>query len=111
MIKVTIHQNHLDEVSSFTVKGHANFANRGEDIVCAGVSAVTFGAVNAIEELTGIVPSIQQGGEGGFLHCDLPKELEKETHEKIQLLLKGMIVSLQTIERDYGKYIKITFKK
>ncbi|MGB2871400.1 MAG: ribosomal-processing cysteine protease Prp, partial [Psychrobacillus psychrotolerans] len=27
------------------------------------------------------------------------------------LILEAMIVSLQTIEQDYAKYIKITFKK
>ena len=36
------------------------FANRGKDIVCAGVSAVSFGAINAIHALTGVTPVIEQ---------------------------------------------------
>jgi len=110
MIKVTIYQNGQGDISSFTVSGHANFARHGEDIVCAGVSAVTFGTVNAIEEIAGIIPQIAQGDQGGFLHCELPENISKESYEKAQILLKGMIVSLQTIERDYGQYMTITFK-
>ncbi|MGG6314329.1 ribosomal-processing cysteine protease Prp, partial [Paenibacillus macerans] len=32
---------------------HGRGAKAGEDIVCAGVSAVTVGTVNSIESLTG----------------------------------------------------------
>ena len=39
-----------------------------QDIVCAGASAVSFGAINAIHELTGVTPEIEQG-EDGFLNC------------------------------------------
>ncbi len=40
----------------------------------------------------------------------VPKDLPAEEEEKVQLLLSGMIVSLQTIEESYSDYIKITFK-
>ena len=64
-----------------------------------------------IHELTGITPEIEQG-EDGFLRCvDSEMIFRKSVQEKVQLLLEGMVVSLQTIEEDYGKYIKITFKK
>ena len=37
--------------------------------------------------------------------------INSEKAANIQLILESMIVSLQTIEQDYRKYIKITFKK
>ncbi|WAA11578.1 ribosomal-processing cysteine protease Prp [Fervidibacillus halotolerans] len=110
MITVTVRQKNDKDFASFTVEGHANFAEKGSDIVCAGVSAVTFGAVNAVEALTGTLLNITQGGDGGYLHCEVPKSLPKQTEEKVQLLLKGMLVALQTIERNYSDYIQITFK-
>ncbi len=110
MIQTTIYRTESGRVQSFTISGHALFANKGNDIVCAGASAVTFGAVNSIIALTGVEPEIEQGADG-FLRCVIPDNLPEDVQEKIQLLLEGMIVSLQTIERDYGKYIKITFKK
>ena len=37
------------EVKSLTVSGHANYDKYGKDIVCAGVSAVVTGGINALE--------------------------------------------------------------
>jgi uncharacterized protein len=111
MINVTIDYDPQEQITSFTLSGHANFAKKGSDLVCAGVSAVSFGAVNAVAALTGIEPVIKQGGEGGYLRCGIPEDISEEAQEKVQLLLAGMLVSLQTIERDYGKYITITLNK
>lgn len=110
MIQVTIYQTSDHKISAFTVKGHANFDEYGSDIVCAGVSAVSFGALNAVEKLTGVVPNVEQDDAGGYIHWQVPAELPKETDDKVQLLLQGMVVSLQTIEQSYSDYIQITFK-
>ena len=110
MIRMTISRTKTGNIDSFIMDGHASFADRGEDIVCAGVSAVSFGAVNSIIKLTGVKPVIDMK-DSGFLSCTIPDNLPNEVQEKVQLLLEGMVVSLQTIEQDYGKHIKITFKK
>lgn len=104
MIKVKVVRTG-ERISSFSISGHADFARKGQDIVCAGVSAVAFGSVNAVMSLTTVEPIIKQAGkDGGFLEVHFP---ETESDAKVQLLLEGMLVSLQTIERDYGKYMKI----
>lgn len=110
MVHVQIERTSDGKISSFTMKGHANFAKRGQDIVCAGASAVAFGSVNAVMALTGIKPVIEQS-DGGYLKCTLPDSITEVSSEKVQLLLEGMIVALQTIERDYQKHIKVTFEK
>jgi uncharacterized protein YsxB (DUF464 family) len=110
MIRASIKRTKSGIIQSFTISGHAEFASHGNDIVCAGVSAVSFGAVNSIISLTGVNPDIEQGADG-FLRCAFPDTLPADTQEKVQLLLEGMVVSLQTMERDYGKHIKITFKQ
>jgi uncharacterized protein len=111
MIRVTIERKADKKIASFTIKGHANFDQYGSDIVCAGVSSVSFGAINAVEALTNVVPVVEQGGEGGYLRCEIPGNLPNNTEDKVQLLLEGMLVSLRTIEESYRDYIKITFKK
>ncbi len=99
------------KIISFTMNGHANFAKHGSDLVCAGASAVAFGAVNSIYSLTDIKPDIDAGKEGGYLRCRIPESDSAESLDKVQLLLEAMRVSLQTIEQDYGKYIKINLNK
>jgi uncharacterized protein len=109
MISITINRSESESIQSFKISGHAFFADRGKDIVCAGASAVSVGAINAVHALTGVTPEIEQGD--GFLHCVVPDKLPEDINEKVQLLLEGMVVSLRTIEEEYGEHIKITFKK
>ncbi|QPC47041.1 ribosomal-processing cysteine protease Prp [Mangrovibacillus cuniculi] len=111
MITVRMTRSHNGDITSFTMDGHANYAGHGQDIVCAGASAVAFGAVNAILTLTETQPGIELGEDGGYLEVIIPDDLSKETHEKTQLLLEAMLVQLQTIEADYGEFIKITFNR
>lgn len=105
MIKVTINRT-ADGIKSFEMTGHADFAKHGQDIVCAGASAVVFGSINAIEALCGVKAKVNLGKDGGYLLYTLPK-LDSDTFQRAQLLLEGMLVSLKTIELDYGKYIQI----
>ncbi|KMY54894.1 hypothetical protein AC623_13910 [Bacillus sp. FJAT-27231] len=109
MIQVDIARQPSGRISSFTMEGHAEFAEHGKDLVCAGATAVSFGALNAIISLTDAKLGIEQGEEGGLLRCLVPEDLPVDIDEKVQLLLEGMVVSLQTIEREYSKYINITF--
>ncbi|BBW95429.1 ribosomal-processing cysteine protease Prp [Geobacillus icigianus] len=108
MIRVTIEREADGRIRAFTMDGHAEFAERGQDIVCAGASAVSFGTINAIEALVGVSPHVSLSQDGGYLRCELPKLEEAAAAEKVQLLLEAMVVSLKTIERDYGKFIRVT---
>ncbi|CQR47999.1 hypothetical protein BN1058_02337 [Paraliobacillus sp. PM-2] len=110
MINVTIYRKSNKKVSAFELSGHAESGPAGHDLVCAAVSAVSFGSVNAMIKLCEIEPIIDQGGEGGYLYVTLPTQVTGVTFERVQLLLEGMIVSLETIARDYGQYITISDK-
>lgn len=109
MIHVWVHKEPSGRIRSFEMKGHANFAEHGKDLVCAAASAVSFGAVNAIIELTGNEPKIDMGTDGGYLFVEFPATNTEDA--ATQLIAKAMIVSLQTIENDYGQYIQIKFKQ
>lgn len=109
MIKVTINKEQSGRIQSFEMSGHAHFDVHGKDLVCAGASAVSFGALNAVIKLTGVTPTIDQGKNGGYIKAVFSdSEIE---NDDIQIILKTMIVSLQTIEQDYGQHIKIIFNE
>ncbi|MDE5412460.1 ribosomal-processing cysteine protease Prp [Alkalihalobacterium chitinilyticum] len=107
MITVQIERNEKRHIHSFTMSGHAEAGPYGQDIVCAGASAVSFGAINAIAELCQVEPHIDLEGDGGFLRCTVPDGLDVQTYEKVQLLLEGMVVALRSIEAEYSKHITI----
>ncbi|MEN1969270.1 ribosomal-processing cysteine protease Prp [Lentibacillus sp. N15] len=109
MIHVTIFRS-MNQITAFEISGHADSGPYGYDLVCAGVSAVSFGAVNAVLALCEIELDITQGDEGGYLHVAFPEDLELQVLEKAQLLFEGMIVSLKTIADEYSQFVTINDK-
>jgi hypothetical protein len=89
------------------MKGHARYDDPGRDIVCAGASAVTFGTLNALEGLLGVVPDIETDEGDGYVKAVLSERIPAERLKDVQLLLESMLVMLRTIEQSYGKYIRI----
>lgn len=111
MITITIVRNVDRRITRFTVSGHAYYNDPGKDIVCAGVSAVAIGAVNAIEKLTGLVPVADS--RSGLLSAETPNSDDPVRNDQVQLLLEGMVAALESIVESYGKYviIKETFSE
>ena len=109
MIRVTVKRKD-DKIQSIELSGHAESGPYGYDLVCAGVSAVSIGTVNAVMELSEIDLKVEQGGKGGYLMIAFPELLRNKEMEKAQLLLEGMLVSLISIENEYGEFIRIKDK-
>ena len=93
MIKVVIKND------SITISGHANYDDYGKDIVCAGVSAIVTGGINALEPHLKNIEIINESNKLGVVVI--------ENNEVIQVILNTMLIQLETIENSYKKYIKI----
>lgn len=108
MISLRVERSADGKICGFVMKGHANSGPHGSDIVCAGASAVSFGAMNAIEQLTSVMPDVRQSPDGGWLSCRLPDDDGTVgDRDQAQLILEAMLVSMRTIELSYGQYIHI----
>jgi uncharacterized protein YsxB (DUF464 family) len=110
MIKVNVDRQKNMSIKAIEISGHAESGPYGQDLVCAAVSAVSIGIYNAVCKLCDTDLPVHQSEDDGYLQIEVPKGMEQEQNAKIQLLLEGMIVSLQTIESDYEKYIQIIQK-
>ncbi|RPF55504.1 ribosomal-processing cysteine protease Prp [Aquisalibacillus elongatus] len=108
MVELNLFKNHNQMIVGFELSGHANSGPHGHDLVCAAVSAVSFGTVNSIIKLCQIDPEIEQGSDGGYLKMLLPHGMSDEAFDKAQTLLEGMLVTFQTIERDNKQYLSIS---
>lgn len=100
--------SHLDrKIVSVEVKGHANFDKSGKDLVCAAVSAITIGTMNAIEVLTSI--NLNPKVDEGFMFVSLA-EVHPDSDNRltnIHYSLESMIVMLHTIQEAYPAYLSI----
>ena len=79
--------------------GHALSAPYGEDLVCAGVSAIMTGGANGL-----ISPTVRIKNTDGLSEIQIDDLLDKDVQIKCRLIE----TQLQTIEKSYSKYIKIT---
>lgn len=109
MTKITIERLKDGRISSFKISGHAFFSDYGTDIVCAGISAVSIGTVNALEAICNIDAEAHTliDEDQGLLKYQLPVNLKDEELQKAQLILEAMIVSLQTIATSYSDNVTI----
>lgn len=108
MITVVIQKDQLGSYKGFYCMGHAEYAERGHDVVCAAVSALTIGTVNSLEQLAGEQLDCATDQETGFLRC----RFEDVLQEKSSFLVDSMILSLETISEQYGKkYLQVKFEE
>lgn len=99
MIKVQI-KRQKSTIVELQIKGHSMSAEHGKDLVCAGVSAIGVGGLNAVYALDSNAKLVM---EDGFI---LIKDFVPEDH--IQMVLKTLIIQLKTIQEKYPEYIQIT---
>ena len=112
MITATVFQDSGDsgDVSyrGIEIKGHAGWAEAGEDIICAGVSALAVNFYNSVEEFT--EDSFE--GEAGQKDVQFSFRFTSQIRPESKLLINSLVLGLQNIERDYGKsYIIIRFEE
>lgn len=102
MIKVAFEfANNL--FSAITIEGHSNYAEKGSDIVCAGVSAIGVGGLNALLTMTNPKPRYEMND--GYLY------IEFLSSQSAQIIAQVMEIQLKSIEENYKKYIKITYRR
>lgn len=81
----------------FTIDGHAGYADEGQDIVCAAVSALVINAINSIEKFT----------EDAFT-CDCRDgqisswEFTSDVSSATDLLMDSLMLGLENIRKSYG---------
>ena len=109
MTHVTIYRNRNKECVGFHTIGHADYAEEGEDIVCAAISVLVINTCNAIEQLTDAAISLITDDEEGLITCRLRDNLSEQT----ELLFSAMILGLESMaeNEDYEEYIQLSYEE
>ena len=110
MIQAIFKTDEKDRFVSFEVSGHAFAGEYGQDVVCAGVSAVVLSTVNNLTRMASIEPLIEADEEnGGYLYVELTKDLSTEQGELAQMLLTSCYLALsEDVEANYGDFIHVS---
>ena len=101
MIKV-VYEAKDNQYLSLEVSGHAEYDEKGKDLICASVSSIVFGLMNAIDALKEDVEIKQLTNKITIInHSD---------SNIIQDYLELTMMQLKTIEESYGDFIKVERK-
>ncbi len=95
-----------ENIVGFKAEGHAGFARSGQDIYCAGVSAITGTALIGLQMHLTRPPIYNE--KDGWLECKLPPSLDAGDIKKAQLILSTMEAGLRSLEEVNPRYIKVT---
>ncbi len=112
-IKTSNHKVEVQgDIVGFELEGHADYAEHGEDIVCASLSVLSLHTANALSELTSNDVSITQNRDG-YLKVLATSQLD----ESGQVLMQSFYLSTDAIYNDYknaddkNEFINIKFKE
>ena len=94
-----------DRITGFTVSGHSGYAEQGQDIVCAAISAVVTMAEATINDVCGAKAKVRVKEEDARITLTLPTSCDEE--ETVQAVLAGMMVTLCNMRDDYPDYIEV----
>ncbi len=93
------------DTHGFEVSGHAGYAGKGQDIVCASVSSAVQMTANTVTEIIGAAASVKD--TGGKISLKLS---ESENSEKIAVassVIKGLRFHLSLLSMQYQGTISI----
>lgn len=94
MIAVSVRKDGIE------ISGHANYAEAGKDIVCAGVTALTQTLIRAIEELTRDEIQYEiSPGRADIHYGDLSEEGK--------LLVDAFFIGVCQIANEFPEYVRI----
>ncbi|MEG1475995.1 MAG: ribosomal-processing cysteine protease Prp [Longicatena sp.] len=99
MVKVLVLRKQ-QQIQEIEVSGHSGYDNHGRDLVCAGVSSITVGMMNALSEMTEDTCNLVMQDAYVKIHI-------KQQNEVTQMLVKAMLIQLQTLQESYTSYITI----
>ena len=94
-----------DRITGFSVSGHSGYAEKGEDIVCAAITALVTMAEATINDVCGAKAKVRVKENDARITLTLPTSCDEE--DAVQAVLSGMMLTLISPREDYEDYIEV----
>ncbi len=92
-------------------KGHTGYADSGEDVVCAAVSAVLQGAVLGIDQVAKAQMQYSTDDAKGELHFALCEGLTPTCAHDAEVILRTAYMAISDIAASYSQFVKVEVKE
>ena len=109
MTQITFYTDPDGEIKGFRAEGHAGYAEAGEDIVCAAITALISNTVNSINELTESEAFADVDEEEAYIDVSFFEPPCREA----QLFLRSLALGLTNMEEDEAStdFIDVIFEE
>jgi uncharacterized protein YsxB (DUF464 family) len=107
MVTVVVEREGKDLIAGFSVSGHAGFAEAGQDIVCAAVSAIAQTAVMGLRRFGG--KGISCVIEPGRLSCRFSTPIMK--FDPAWYIVETMLLGLGDIAREHPGHVHLSTRE
>ena len=94
-----------ERITGFTISGHSGYAEAGQDIICAAISAVVTMAEATITDVCGAKAKVRVKEEDARVTLTLPASCDEE--DAVQAVLAGMLLTLAGMRDDYPDFIEV----
>ena len=92
-------------ITGFTVSGHSGYAEAGQDIVCAAISAIVAMVETTINDVCGAKAKVRVKEADARITLTLPAACDEE--ESVQAVLAGMLLYLCNLRDEYPDNIEV----
>lgn len=114
MINVKIYKDKDKTISKFQISGHAGYAEKGFDIVCAAVSILAHTTLISLNKVCKIDEDDLDyfiDDKDGVFRVSLPNNLDRKRREEANIVLKTMEVGLISIIEAYPENITLKYRE
>ena len=109
MTKIVFHKRGEDFVRIVS-EGHTGYAQSGEDIVCAALSALVQGAALGVLKVVGVKAEYRVNEEKGSLDLVIPREIGAQERHDCNVILETLYASVTDLREGYSEYIEVEVK-
>jgi len=109
MIKITFYTK-SDKFVGLVSKGHADYEERGKDIVCSAVSTITQSLALGIIKVLRVKANYKIDEDTGYLELRLPELKDEALFDKTQVLFNTALLSLKDFQIGFPSNIKVEVK-
>lgn len=108
MITVTLYRCPDGHIRRFRATGHAGYADPGQDIICAAITAIAATAIGSLQDLARLEPVFTN--RDGLIDCLTPDPETMPAEQRLvaRTLMESVSIGCRQIQNSYGKkYVRI----
>ncbi|MEY8389414.1 ribosomal-processing cysteine protease Prp [Oscillospiraceae bacterium 38-13] len=106
MTRVTFHTEN-GRITGFEARGHSGWAEAGEDLLCASITAAVTLVEATVNDVLGLAAAVRTDGGKALVSLRLPGGLSAGAESTCQALLTGLMVYFAMLHDEYPENIEV----